>query len=356
MKTPKANKLPSGRWYVRVKVHGKQIAITKSTKKEAEAEAMRIKLGDKKAPSNERVTLSKAIDRYIAARESICSPSTIRGYKVIQDTRFKSMMDTDIFTVTHEQWQQAINREAKLVSAKTIKNSWGFISSVIHEITGERVSVTLPQVIDKTIPFLTSEQIPVFVSAIRGTSVEIPALLGLSSLRQSEILALRWSDVDMDAGTLSINGATVRNYEGDLVRKQETKNRSSRRTVPIFPPLMEALKAAAPNGEMVVNLAPNSIRNHINKICKANDLPRIGIHGLRHSFASLAHHLGLPEKVVMELGGWSDYQTMKKIYTHVSQQDIVSRSAQISAFFNENCNDNPAATDKKCHESVIKNL
>ena len=354
MKTPKANKLPSGSWYVRVKVHGKQIAITKPTKREAEAEALRIKLGDKKAPSKERVTLSEAIDRYIEARETVCSPSTIRGYRVIQDTRFKSMMGTDIFTVTHEQWQQAVNNEAKLVSAKTVKNSWGFISSVIHEVTGERYSVTLPQVIDKTIPFLTSEQIPVFVAAIHGTSVEIPALLGLSSLRQSEILALRWSDVDLKAGTLSINGATVRNYEGDLVRKQETKNRSSRRTVPIFPPLMDALKAADRDGEMVVNLAPNSIRNHINRICKANDLPRIGIHGLRHSFASLAQHLGIPEKVVMELGGWSDYQTMKRIYTHVSKQDIVSRSSQISDFFSENCKTDSSAADKNCNEIVMK--
>lgn len=340
MKLPKVRKLPSGSWFVRVQVDGQTISITKPTEKAAITEAVALKTGLKQARSSGRMSLTQAIDEYIEAREAVCSPSTIRGYRIIQDTRFKSMMQKDVFSATHEQWQRAINAEARIVSAKTIKNAWGFISSVIHETTGNKITVSLPQVIDKTIPFLTAEEIPVFVQAIHGHSIEIPALLGLSSLRQSEILALRWKDVDLKKGIISINGATVRNTDGDLVRKPETKNRSSRRIIPIFPPLMDALKAVQPSGEMVVNLAPNSIRNHTNRLCVQNGLPRIGIHGLRHSFASLAHHLNLPEKVVTELGGWSDYQTMKKIYTHVSKKDITERAAQISDFFSQNCNKN----------------
>lgn len=256
------------------------------------------------------------------------------------------MMLKDIFSTTHEQWQRAINAEAKICSAKTIKNSWGFISSVIHETTGTKITVSLPQVIDKPTPFLTAEEIPIFVDAIKGTSVEIPALLGLSSLRQSEMLALRWKDVNLKKGLININGATVQDEDGNLVRKQETKNRSSRRVIPIFPPLMEALQRADRSSELVVTLKPNSIRNHINRICQNNNLPRIGIHGLRHSFASLAHHLNLPEKVVMELGGWSDYQTMKKIYTHVSKSDIASRAAEISNFFIQNQIGNEIGNEK----------
>ena len=340
MKIPTARKLPSGSWNIRLQVDGETISITRATEKACVAEAVSIKAGNKRMKKAAHLTLTAAIDQYIEAREPVCSPSTIRGYRVIQDTRFQSMMRKDINSTTQAQWQQAINLETKLCSAKTIKNAWGFISSVIHEATGERIPVVLPQVIDKTIPFLTAAQIPVFVDAIKGTSIEIPALLGLSSLRQSEILALRWKDIDLKKGVLYIRGATVRNADGQLVRKEETKNRSSRRTVPIFPPLRAALEATEPAGELVVTLAPNSIRNHINRICIKNGLPKIGIHGLRHSFASLAHHLDLPEKVVMELGGWSDYQTMKEIYTHISSQDIADRAAQISAFFSENCNEN----------------
>ncbi len=339
MKVPTARKLPSGSWFVRVQVNGQSITITKPTEKAAIAEAVALKTGAKEVARAGKMSITKAIDQYIEVRESICSPSTIRGYRIIQNTRFKSMMQKDIFSATHEQWQRAINLETKLCSAKTIKNAWGFISSVIHETTGKKIVVSLPQVIDKPTPFLTPEDIPVFVAALKGTSVEIPALLGLSGLRQSEMLALRWIDVDLKKKIISINGATVRNEDGNLVRKQETKNRASRRVVPIFPPLMDALRNADQSTTTVVTLKPNSIRNHINRICLSNDLPRVGIHGLRHSFASLAHHLNLPEKVVMELGGWSDYQTMKKIYTHVSKKDIASRAAEISNFFAQNCNE-----------------
>ena len=50
----------------------------------------------------------------------------------------------------------------------------------------------------------------------------------------------------------------------------------------------------------------NTVRRNINKICHAMGLQSVGIHGLRHSFVSLAYHLGVPEKIVMEIGGWHD--------------------------------------------------
>ena len=45
MKTPKAKKLPSGSWYVRVRIDGQDVSITRPTEKEALAEAMAVKAG-----------------------------------------------------------------------------------------------------------------------------------------------------------------------------------------------------------------------------------------------------------------------------------------------------------------------
>ena len=61
----------------------------------------------------------------------------------------------------------------------------------------------------------------------------------------------------------------------------------------------------------------------------------MGVHGLRHSFASLAYHLQIPEKIAMEIGGWSDDGTMRKIYTHLAQKDIADRAKDFSNFFVE---------------------
>lgn len=342
MKTPTARKLPSGSWFIRVQIDGKSHSITKPTEKEALAEALALKAGFIQAKKSGKMTVSQAIDKYIEARDGIISPSTAKGYRDIQSQRFKTMMQRDIFSLSEDQWQRAVKAEKKHYSAKTIKNTWGFLSSVIYETTGRKYSVTLPQVIEKEIPFFEPEEIPVFIEAIKGRSIEIPALLGLSSLRQSEILALRWKDIHFEKGVLKVDGATVRNENGKLIRKPETKNTTSRRTVPILPPLRRALEQARPDPDdksagdsLVVTMAPNSIRNHINKICERNELPRVGLHGLRHSFASLGCHLGIPEDVIMEIGGWSDYQTMKKIYTHVARQDIQKRSKELTSFFDK---------------------
>ncbi len=59
----------------------------------------------------------------------------------------------------------------------------------------------------------------------------------------------------------------------------------------------------------------------------------MGVHGLRHSFASLAYHLNMPEKVAMQIGGWSDRETMSKIYTHLAQMDISKYETQMTDFY-----------------------
>lgn len=343
MKIPKARQLPSGAWFCRVRVGDQDISITRPTEEEAVAEAMAIKVGIKEAEKlPKKVTVLQAINDYIDARRNILSPSTIAGYCRIRDLRFQSMMGKDIFKITPAEWQRAVNLEARMrsqrnaantISAKTLKNSWGLMASVISDTTGQDISVRLPQLIPHKKAWLTAEQIPVFVEMVKGDPIEIPALLALCSLRRSEIINLRWSDVDLENNVLQVDGAAVFDEENKLVRKKETKNESSRRTVPIIPPLKEALEKAEPSGEYIVTWHPNSIMCRINRLCERNGLPKVGLHGLRHSFASLAKHIGMPEDAVMEIGGWSDFQTMRKIYTHISAADVVKHSQNFTAFF-----------------------
>lgn len=341
---PKAKQLPSGSWFCRIRVNGQDISITRPTEKEVVAEAMAIKAGvieAQKAPKKK--TLTKAIDEYIEVRRNILSPSTIRGYRAIQKNRFSPMMQKDIFEVTQDQWQRAVNQEAKRVTAKTLTNAWRFVASVIAETTGQHITVRLPQIIPAERPWLTPEQIPDFVAAVKGDKAEIPALLALSSLRRSEIIGLRWADVDLKNGVLMVNGSAVPNENHKIIYKRETKNATSRRTVPIIPPLREALENACKRSEFVVNYHPATVMNQVNRVCEKNGLPQTGLHGLRHSFASLAYHLGIPEKVAMEIGGWADNQTMHKIYTHISEKSVATAAAAFTGFFdgkNGNENDN----------------
>ena len=312
---------------------------------------MAIKSRAKEAKKRNPTTLTKSIDNYIESRENVLSPSTIRGYKAIQRLRFQTAMHKVVEDVTAEQWQRIVNAEAKLCSAKTLKNAWGFIASVIYDTTGRKVSVRLPQVVENDLPFLTAEQIPTFLGAIKGDFCEIAILLGLSGLRRSEIMAVKWKDIDLEAGCIYVHGSAVLDKTGKLIYREENKNKSSRRTVPfLLPQLREAVQAAEKRTEYAVSCNPNTIYNSTNRACRKVGLPEIGAHGLRRSFASLAYHLNMPEAVTMKAGGWSDIYTMRKIYTKISEKDISDHGQQYEAFFtqldttkqncNENCNEN----------------
>lgn len=140
--------------------------------------------------------------------------------------------------------------------------------------------------------------------------------------------------IDLDKKTIRIKGAMVyAGKEGGMVRKKQNKTASSNRVVPIIPPLEAALRLVECKEGYVIPHYVSMLYKHINAVCRREGLPEVGIHGLRHSFASLAYHLQIPEKIAMEIGGWSDDGTMKKIYTHLAQKDIAERARDFSNFF-----------------------
>lgn len=352
MKIPTARQLPSGKWFVQLRIDGESISITRDKEDQAIAEALAIKKGIMKAKKTPKSspTLYAAMDDYISQRENILSPSTIAGYKVIQRNRFKQLHKAKISEISATKWQKAVNAEAKTISAKTLKNSAMFVQTVIAEAGGEKLSARLPQVVPNDLPWLTPEQIPTFLSSIKGSKYEIPALLALSSLRQSEIVAMQWKDIDIEKNILTVHGAAVKDDSGKVIQKDTNKNLSSRRIVPfLIPQLKEAVEQKEHKPEAYVYPHySNVLRLNINRVCEKAGLPKVGVHGLRRSFASLCYHLGISEAVTMMAGGWSDFRTMRKIYTKISEKDIQDQAAKFTQFFG-NANTN-ANVEKSCLE------
>lgn len=341
VRLPNVTKLPSGSFFTRVTVNGERIPITRDTEEECIAEAIALKHKVKEAEkkqSAKKKTLNDAVTEYIESRREFKSPSTIYGYESYKKNTFQGMMGADIYTATDLQWQAEIRKEMKAGhSPKYIKNAWMLMSAAIYETTRRRPEVMLPEKEVNEKPYLEPEQIDAFVAAIKGQGqVEIAALMELSSLRRSEMLAVKPEHIDFKKGTIDVQGAKVAGGKGKLTHKKQNKNDTSRRTVPIIPPLLEALQTADLTGEYVITLTGGWICTRINEICRENDLPEVGNHGLRHSFASLAYHLQIPEKIAMEIGGWKDAGTMHKIYTHLAKKDIAKRAQDFTNYFNRN--------------------
>lgn len=332
MKLSKPQKLKSGVYVIRMRLNGKSVAVYGDTEAECRRNATAIKanhLTGRVPIGNVTVTVTEAIDNYIAKRPKL-SPSTVRGYRSIQKNVFTSVTNKKLDEVN---WQKAIDDDDH--APKTIHNAWGFIASVLAENGLSVPKVRLPAKISNERAFLQPNQIPTFLEAIKGAECELAALLGLHSLRRSEILDVTFGDIDLKNQIIHVRGAAVVNDNNELIHKKTNKNATSRRDVPIMiPRLTELIKEK--NGkpkDYLVTLNPNNIWRGVNTICRNNDLPEIGCHGLRHSFVSLAYHLGWTEISTMKVAGYADYQTMRKIYTHLADEDKQKDIKKMQSFF-----------------------
>lgn len=355
MKVPKPRKLPSGTWFIQLRLGGESISVTDASERGCIKEAQAIKaeyLAGKRAPKPPEpegkgsVTLTQAIDHYIAARSNKLSPLTIRGYRTIQKYRFQAIMDRCLGEIQDSEWESIVNEEAASCAAKTLKNAYAFIRGVIHAETGKTLpDVTMPCGVPSDREFLDPEQIKVFVAAVKDTRYAVQALLALSSMRISEIHALRWEDIPKDPKFIKVSGAVVFDENNQYQKKRQNKNAASTRRVPIMiPELSAAIERDRKSCGPVMDISQNSLRAAVKRICAQNGLPPVTVHGLRHSFASLAYHLQMPEKIAMEIGGWSDSGTMHKIYTHIARSDIIRYQTAMTQFYSgeseENANKN----------------
>lgn len=343
MKVPEPRKLKSGTWFIQLRLNGVSVPVTGPTEKICRDKAAVIKAQHRanqleikqSAPS---FTLSELEHSYIEKYRAVLSPSTIDGYAAIVRTRFKDYADRKVSSID---FQKMINEETRKCGPKTLKNAWSLVAASLRAHGYAVPDVSLPVAPTKTRPWLPSEDIKRFIDAMKGNTFEIPALMGLLSLRRSEIMAVTWDKVDLKNGLIRVEGAVVKNDKKEYVYKETNKQDKSRRVVPIMiPELLDALKAV-PEDERtgtVVKCHPNSIYKAVNTVCKREGLAPVGAHGLRHSFASLGHHVGVPEQEMQLLGGWNDAGTMHRIYEHIEAADIVKAQNAMANFYSENAN------------------
>ena len=178
LKTPKPRKLPSGNWFIQLRLGGESIPVTAATAKDCTREAAAIKaewlarkrLPEKPEEPEQEPTLTVSIDEYIKRKSRTLSPSTIRGYRAIQKHRFQTVMQRPVNSIQDSEWQGLINAEMALASPKTVVNAFKFLRTVIRQQTGHEIpmnGLTLPSVPPADTAFLTADEIPKFVDAIK---------------------------------------------------------------------------------------------------------------------------------------------------------------------------------------------
>lgn len=193
-----------------------------------------------------------------------------------------------------------------------------------------------PKVRKTPISFYSIEQINQLLTIVENTKLELPVKLGLFlGLRKEEILGIKWDNLDLDKKLLRIT--QVRTAAGGKVYEKIPKTIGSERVISIPDIIADAFKKErisqlqnklkAGNlylsedyvicNEVGVPLNPVRVSDWLYSLVKKNNLPHITMHGLRHTFATIAHQSGIPIADISKTLGHESPVTTSKIYTHV---------------------------------------
>lgn len=182
----------------------------------------------------------------------------------------------------------------------------------------------------------TDDEIKTYVAACRdhrhGLSFCLAIMLGM---RRGEICGLRWRDIDWNYQEIHICNQRVRLASGALI-DCEPKTATSDRTIPIPADLLPRLRAERGFPDAYVcRITPSGLSHAHAKLVKQLGLPHIGLHGLRHSFAtSSAKHVG-DIRSLQAILGHSSYAVTANIYLH-PDHDMLSRAIDtpVSIWYN----------------------
>lgn len=330
----KAKKLPSGSWRVNLFVDTDPItkkrqykSFTAPTKREAEYLAAEYKMGVQKRTVSE-ITLSEAMARYIESQNAL-SPSTLRAYAGMAKTAFTGISGQKLCDLTQEMIQREMSMYGRNHSPKSVRNAHGFLSAVLRMFAPEiHLTTTLPQKekVETYIP--TEEEFKRLLQVVEGTDIEPAVLLAaVGSLRRSEIAALTDEDI-LDNG-VRVNKALVRGMNNEWHLKS-TKTTSSTRIAPLPEQVVQKLRQYK-----MGTLTPAMIDKHFRKAVEAAGLPPMRFHALRHYYASVLHAAGVPDKYIMQFGGWSTDSVLKNVYQHTMRDRTEKESERVTSVFDK---------------------
>jgi len=192
---------------------------------------------------------------------------------------------------------------------------------------------------------LTVEQSRALLSAAEGDRLEALLVLALTTgCRQGELLALHWSDVDLDSGVLQVRG-TLHRVPGVSVGAKsglvisDPKTSHSRRPVRLCALAVQSLRRHRLH-QAEERLAMGDVWDHhdlmftnsIGRPCEARNvirkcyepllakagIPHVKFHALRHSAATLLLSQGVHPKIVAEMLGHTTISMTLDIYSHVT--------------------------------------
>jgi integrase len=338
-------------------VQGKRKQLTKggfTTKREAQAwrdeQAVRLAKGEYVAPS--RLTYGAFLDTWLAGIRNTIRPATFESYERMLRIHVVPRLGHIPLQGLGPERLNALYSEL-LQGGRLSPRSVQYVHVIIHRslrdaVRWGKVTRNVSDMADppkgkssRNMATWTGKELFAFLGQLQGDTLHAPILLAATTgMRRGEVLGLRWSDVDLDQGRVTVRQTMTAIRDVDTGRHVivtgEPKTAKSRRSVPLPAQTVAALRAhrkvqaqqrlmagpgwtdhglvfGEPNGQPI---HPDRFRERFEYRVAKSKLPRIRFHDLRHTYATLALQAGVHAKVVSEILGHSSIGITLDVYSH----------------------------------------
>jgi integrase len=222
---------------------------------------------------------------------------------------------------------------------------WGMVARNVA------LAVDPPRPVQKEMQILSDDGIAQLLEGARSTQYYPLIYLAIfSGLRRSEILGLRWRDLDFERSTILVH-QVLHCLPGGRIVFQEPKTSRSKRTVTLSPAPILVLKAhrerveadrftlemplsgddlvfTEPSGSPIL---PNTFTHAFGRIARKSGLSNIRLHDLRHTHVSRLIRQGVYSKEIADRIGHSTISTTMDVYGHLmaeSQREAAMKFEQ----------------------------
>ncbi len=336
-------------------------------KRDAQRELNRVlaEVEDNKYFDTGRLTVGQYLDRWLADYASVnVSPKTYERYEEVVEKHLKPALGNpqigklrplDIQTYYSEALRSGRLNGKGGLSARTVHHHHRILFQALRQAVRWEVITRNPAEAAKPpspetreINYLQPDELIALLRFTKSTRLHVPVLLAATTgLRRGEVLGLRWKDIDLDKGWLTVTQALEQTRSG--LRFKAPKTKRSRRTVTLpqitgaalrdhrIAQMKErlALGLGKPPGEEVVftrydgePVNPRNFSKEFDRIVKRSGVRRITFHGLRHTHLTNLLRANVHPKIASERAGHSSVSITLDIYSHVipGLQDEVAQT------------------------------
>jgi integrase len=339
-----------GRWAASVSLdHGRRKAFYGKTRQEVGRKlGAALKARQDGLPVvGERQTVAKFLESWLESTRPTVRPRTFTRYE--EYVRLHVIPELGSLTLARLSPQYLQRLYANRLEAGLSPTSVAHLHAVLHRaleqaarwgLTPRNVAklVTPPRPSRREMATLSPEQARALLQTAEGDRLEALYVLALSTgMRQGELLALRWRDVELEGGSLQVRATLQRTHDG--FQFAEPKTARSRRQVALTRAAADSLRrhrsrqleerlqmgAAWEDNDLVFANevgrpieAGNLIRRSFHPLLQRAALPQVRFHDLRHTAATLALGKGVHPKMVAEMLGHSQIAVTLDLYSHVT--------------------------------------